>query len=101
MVAHNHPKFQLGKIVMTQGAIAALEDSDEGPEVFLKRHLCGLWGNVCESDGELNNQAIANEGEIDKQMRVMSVYHTKKGVKLYCITEYDRSYTTILLPSEY
>jgi hypothetical protein len=100
MVAHN-PKFQLGRIVMTQGAIEALKDSGQRPEIFLKRHLCGDWGDVCLSDAELNNEAIASEGEIDKQMRVMSVYKTSRNQALWIITEYDRSYTTILLPSEY
>jgi hypothetical protein len=32
---------------------------------------------------------------------VLSTYETKLGVKLYVITEHDRSYTTLLLPEEY
>ena len=101
MVTQNEPKFKLGKIVLTQGALAALADSKERPEIFIRRHIIGDWGDVCESDAELNNQAIAHEGDIDKQMRVMSVYKTSRNQTIWCITEYDRSVTTILLPREY
>ena len=59
------------------------------------------WGEVCPEDAELNNQAIAFEGDLDKQQRVLSAYRTNKGERLWCITEYDRSATTILLPEEY
>jgi hypothetical protein len=33
--------------------------------------------------------------------RLLSVFHTKAGAKLYVITEHDRSATTVLLPEEY
>jgi hypothetical protein len=101
MVTQNKPKFKLGEIVLTQGALAALADSNELPDPFLKRHIYGDWGDVCESDAELNNEAVAHEGDLDKQMRVMSVYKTSRNQTIWCITEYDRSVTTILLPSEY
>lgn len=32
---------------------------------------------------------------------LLSVYKTKLGVKLYCITEWDRSVTTLLCSHEY
>ena len=101
MVALNKPKFKLGKTVITPGALETLENSGQNPTTFLSRHIVADWGNICSEDIALNNDAIANEGNIDKQMRVLSVYKTSKNDIIWIITEYDRSVTTILLPSEY
>ena len=101
MAHQNKAKFQLGKTVITPGAINALSKSNQLPGYFLQKHQSGQWGKLCEADTELNNEAIAHEGNIDKQMRVMSVYKTAKNETIWIITEWDRSVTTILLPSEY
>ncbi|MBW8016574.1 MAG: hypothetical protein FVQ82_10325 [Planctomycetes bacterium] len=101
MTNHNRPKFKLGKTVITPGGIDALSKSNQLPDPFLNRHITGDWGDICQEDAELNNQAIAHEGEEDKQMRVMSVYKTNKNETIWIITEWDRSVTTILLPNEY
>jgi hypothetical protein len=91
----NQPRFSLGRVVATPGALAALEESGETASTFIKRHNCGDWGDVCSDDAEANEEAIAS-GE-----RVFSVYHTKLKQKLYVITEADRSSTCVLLPEEY
>lgn len=88
-------RFPLGQMVMTQGAAAALEEVGQSPFEFLCRHQRGDWGDVCEEDRR------ENELSLRKGFRLLSVYRTKAGVKLYIITEHDRSATTILLPSEY
>lgn len=71
------------------------------PDPFLRRHQSGDWGEVCKDDAQLNDESIAYEGDMEKQQRVMSVYKTSKNETLWIITEWDRSVTTILLPSEY
>ena len=91
----HEPRFQLGRCVSTPGALAALEESGELPAKFIRQHHAGCWGDVCEDDAVANEQALGN-GE-----RILSVYHTAKGAKLYVITEADRSSTCILLPEEY
>jgi hypothetical protein len=72
-----------------------MNDSGQAPADFLDRHLRGDWGN-CDADDRQ-----ANEDALKTGARIFSVYHTKKGVKLWVITEADRSATTILLPNEY
>ncbi|MFW5962430.1 MAG: hypothetical protein ACOCQR_02335 [bacterium] len=86
-------KFDLGRVVITRGAEAELseEDVDSG----IRRHAMGDWGDVVEDDAKMNDEALKHEG------RIMSVYHSEDGVKFWIITEWDRSATTILLPSEY
>lgn len=101
MTTQNKAKFKLGKTVITHGAIEALSNSNQLPDIFLKKHQYGEWGEICEEDADLNNEAVAHEGSTDKQMRVVSVYKTNKNETIWIITEWDRSITTLLLPSEY
>lgn len=88
-------RFDLGQIVATPGAIEALEDAEQTPVEFLSRHVAGDWGTVDAEYKRLNDEAI----EIGS--RILSAYVTKADVKLWVITEADRSSTCILLPSEY
>ena len=88
-------KFPLGQTTATPGALEAMAASGQTPEFFLARHQSGDWGEVNEEDQQLNDEALVN-GD-----RILSVYRTLKGVKMYVITEADRSVTTILLPGEY
>ena len=88
-------KFPLGRLAATPGALEAMEASGQEPSIFIARHLAGDWGEVNEEDQRLNDEALIH-GD-----RILSAYRTLKGVKLWCITEADRSLTTFLLPSEY
>jgi hypothetical protein len=87
--------FRLGTLTATPGALAALAQSGQTPVGFLARHVSGDWGDLCSEDRRANNQAL-RQGN-----RILSVYHTANAVKLWIITEADRSHTTILLPDEY
>ena len=89
------PKFQLGQIVATPGALAAFEEAGEEPVTYLARHLVGDWGEVCEED------AKENEFSVENGFRILSAYRLKDGTKIWVLTEADRSSTCILLPSEY
>ena len=85
--------FALGQIVITRHAQNVLSSRDLNEALI--RHLEGDWGQVCESDRQLNDSAIQDGGLI------MSEYCSSSGVRFWIITEYDRSVTTILLPSDY
>ena len=85
--------FQPGQIVATRGALSVL--SREDIMKALRRHLSGDWGNLSTKDKQENDFAVNNE------LRILSSYSSKKGVKFWIITEADRSVTTVLLPEEY
>lgn len=85
----------LGKIVATPSALDVLGASKQSVMEFLSRHQNGDWGDVGGEDWE------ANDEDLEIGNRVLSAYHTKAGIKLWIITERDRSSTTILLPDEY
>ncbi len=90
-----HPKFALGQIVATPGAIVALEFNGISALSLLQRHYRGDYGELCEEDKQANEFAIVN-GE-----RILSVYTLADGQRLYIVTERDRSVTTILAVDEY
>jgi hypothetical protein len=88
-------KFEMGQIVATPGALAALEESSEQPVTFFARHLSGDWGDLSDDDRKENEFSLLHG------FRLLSSYHLHSGTKIWIITEADRSSTTILLPDEY
>lgn len=87
--------LRLGQTVITPGALDAISKAEQTPFEFLIPHIHGNWGEVCKEDKKLNDWAVEN-GE-----RVLSAYRTKGNVRIWIITEADRSSTCILLPEEY
>lgn len=91
-------KFELGQVVMTRGIADAMEKSaiftKQVNEAFEKYQNCN-WGDTCEEDAAMNTEAVETGDD-----RVLAVYYTDLG-NIWIITEWDRSYTTILFPSEY
>jgi hypothetical protein len=97
---NDKPKFQLGQLLATPGALKALEESGQSPAFFLERHAAGDWGQLSESDKRLNDQALVDGS------RILSAYKTLKGVKIWIITEAvgedgRRTATTTLRADEY
>ena len=90
---NQQPKFPLGQTVITRAALAKLSATDVSQA--LNRHLSGDWGDVDPEDWQ------ANEDSLKHGARLVSVYHAAEGAKFYIITEWDRSYTTVLLPADY
>jgi hypothetical protein len=90
------PLFTLGQVVATPGALKAIEASGDSLFSYLTRHQSGDWGDVDAHDRK-ENQLSLEQGS-----RLMSVYTLSiTGVKIWVITEADRSSTCILLPEEY
>lgn len=88
-------KFPLGHVVATPGALTALEEAGHIPIDYLRRHAMGDWGELDAHDVLVNEHALLHGG------RLLSSYLLKGNQRLWIITEYDRSATTLLLPSEY
>ena len=89
--------FKLGKLVMTRGVHSKIkEDVDFAIGVLdaFERYQRCDWGDLCDEDKAENEHAL-KEGE-----RIFALYHIGTE-KIYIITEWDRSVTTILFPEEY
>lgn len=88
--------FELGEVVTTRDIAAQLR-----PAVIVglvKKHATGDFGDLCQEDIDENTRSI-REGD-----RVLSMYNVPvdgHDEKIYVITEWDRSVTTVLFADEY
>ncbi len=88
--------FDLGTILLTPDEVIAIEECGESLWKYVERHHSGDWGHVSKRDKKENKFALKNG------FRIVSAYTLPNtGMKIWIITEADRSSTTILLPSEY
>ena len=89
------PRFWLGQVLATRGALTALAAAGRAPEEFLARHQVGDWGDLTPEDRQENELAL------QQGYRLLSAYNLDNDVRIWLITEWDRSATTLLLPDEY
>ena len=54
------------------------------------------WGNLSREDREANDRAYASGDD-----SILASYQGADGVRLWIMTEWDRSATTVLFPEEY
>ena len=90
-------KFSLGKLVMTKGVHDRMNSDIDfaiGVLESMEKYCSGDWGDLCESDKTENEKAIRDSE------RIFALYNIGSD-KIYIITEWDRSVTTILFPYEY
>tara|TARA_R110001592_G_scaffold192463_1_gene439229 strand:- start:558 stop:863 length:306 start_codon:yes stop_codon:yes gene_type:complete len=101
MKTETKPKFKLGQIVATPGALEAFERNNTSGREYLGRHLTGDWGVISDEDGYLNDMAIKDGS------RILSSYLLPDETKIWIITDaeidtdHNRQATTFLLPEEY
>ena len=84
--------FSFGEVVATSSVAEELDLTDIME--LLKWHGKLKQGELSDADHELNKFAV------NQKERIFSAYKLR-GQKYYVITEWDRSYTTILKPEEY
>ena len=88
-------KFQLGQIVATPAALAAIEKSGDNTVELIDRHMRLEQGELDGEDHRANQQAVKLGN------RILSSFALKNGTKVWVITEADRSSTCVLLPEDY
>lgn len=94
-------KFTLGNVVATCGVVNLMDkDSQfrEFVEVSSKKYIECDWGDMCRDDCIMNDNAVKTG---DERIHGSYSHPNNKDWKIWIITEWDRSVTTILLPSEY
>lgn len=91
-------KFNLGQLVATYEIIKRIKE-DTSFNMFvavsLQRYKACDWGSLCDEDKAQNDYAVKH-GE-----RIMGQYECSGQPKIWIITEWDRSVTTILFPDKY
>jgi pilus assembly protein CpaF len=67
------PAFELGQIVATPGALAALKKAGQQPGEFLTRHVNREWGDLSDKDRKENDYSL------EHGFRLLSAYRTHAG----------------------
>ncbi len=98
-VINRTPKFELGRLALTIGVDKKMKEDSSFKnfvQVSLDRYGQCDWGDTCDEDKQTADESL-RDGE-----RILAVYeHENSGAKIWIITEWDRSVTTILFPDEY
>lgn len=94
-------KFELGQIVATRNVHDLMSANLHFRQfVFacMNRYTGCDWGELCEEDALQNDEAVKNCND-----RILAAYKYPENSewKIWIITEWDRSVTTILFPNEY
>ena len=97
-------QIRIKELVATRGIQREMEETYGFKEFCIHcviRHRNYDWGDLCEEDKQSNDWAFEHDE------RLLSVYNIPQEFcigyadKIWIITEWDRSITTILLPHEY
>ena len=94
--------FRLGQVVMTCRIAELIKDPRAAMQVLeaLHRYKAEDWGDLPEEDKELNRDNLEWERNGQTTGDIMGAYATDGG-KIWIVTEWDRSVTTIMLPEEW
>jgi hypothetical protein len=95
-----NPLFPTGQVLCTPKAWSEIKRYKADIPTFLKRHVLGDWDNM---NGEDNNFSIERGYEICSSYVLATETFKDEpfNIKVWVITEEDRSSTMILLPEEY
>lgn len=99
-------KFNLGRVLASPLVTHLEKELPSFSAVkYIKAHHAGDWGDLCDEDKEENELALT------QGFRIFSAYSIEdlegyaalgfRSIKVFVITEHDRSSTTILLSEEY
>ena len=94
-------RFELGKVCVTCGVNNLMTDNKEFSKFLHRcftRFVACDWGEMCEADKQQNEEALKHN---DKRLFAAYEHADHPEWRLWIITEYDRSVTTALFPSEY
>ncbi len=90
-------KFSSDQVVMTRGVANWAAEHGFDLSKLVKRHFCGDWGAVCADDAQSNDESLANnDGALHSAFDISGLKE-----RIWVITEWDRSVTTVLFPHEY
>lgn len=92
-------QFELGQLVVTRTVANRMQEEKEFAKFVhhsLGRYINCDWGMMAFEDKAMNDDAVKS-GEDS----IHAAYSNKAGDKIWIITEWDRSVTTILFPSDY
>lgn len=90
--------MKLGQLVTTRGVDDLMAENRRFAKFIsdsLHKYIAHDWGQTCEEDKAMNDQAIIEDE------RIIATYKREGLPTIWIITEWDRSATTVLFPDEY
>ncbi len=84
-------KFQVGELIITPGASAALDANQITIDLLLERHQSGDWGEVSDTIRQVNERGL------EDSFNLQSTYPLADGRRLAVVTNRDRSATMVHL----
>ncbi|EXL06483.1 hypothetical protein BG46_17170 [Brucella anthropi] len=95
-LAKPQQRFQMGHLVITRAVANLIQQGRLDPAHYIARHLKADWGDLSDHDWATNDRALRSGED-----RLFSSYEIDPSLRIYIITEWDRSATTLMLPSDY
>ena len=94
--------FSSGQVVATPAALALIQEHGASVPELLHRHLTGDWQEMCKPDRDVNWAAVLEgEARVFSSFDIAPKGHAGKPIKIWVITEWDRSVTTVLRPEDH
>lgn len=93
VIAHVHGFCWLSR--GTPWGVGCANRNRANPVEISLRHITGDWGDLEDADKK------ENELSVKEGFRILSAYNLETGIKVWVITEADKTATTILLPDDY
>ncbi len=87
--------FSPGGVTFSDSAMAALRRVGLDVMDLVRKHCMADWTDMMPHDRRANIEALARGG------RIFSSFHLGDQVRVWVITEADRSSTSVLLPGEF
>jgi hypothetical protein len=94
------PLFRLGKIISTSAALQALREARQDPFELVNRHQAGDWGEVSRDVRQANDLSARSTFSKARE-KILSTYTLRTGLRIWILTEADRSVTTLFRPEEF
>lgn len=89
----NSDRVELGRVVITATALNVLDS--HSVRQALANHQSGEWGLVSEALRSANAFSLGNGG------RLLSMWLDDNQHEFWVLTESNRTFTTVLIPSEF
>ena len=100
----DNQKFEFGELVATKGVAELRKDNPKFDDFAVRslfRYAVGDWGDSSEHDKAENDLSVRLEAEGKQASRIVAEYKAEGLPTIWIITDWDRSYTTVLFPDEY
>ena len=85
------PRFRHGRVIMSSRVSDLVQQGRLDVQSYLQRHLSGDWGEVSAQTRQANEAALRTKDTL------FSAYAIDSELKLWIITEADRTVTTLLI----